>query len=53
MKFHNNLILEKYRIKTGEILAHPAPEQPGKLLQKTIGLLRGKIRAGRCGPLFS
>jgi hypothetical protein len=47
MKFHSNLTHEKYRIKTVQILAHPAPEQPGKLFPTAIGLMCLIIRVGR------
>jgi hypothetical protein len=40
MKLESNLTREKYRSKTLGILAHPAPERPGKLFQKATGLLR-------------
>jgi hypothetical protein len=50
MKFDSNLTHEKYPIKTVEILAHAAAEQPGKLFQKAISLLRRIFRAGGHGP---
>jgi hypothetical protein len=50
MKFDSNLTHEKYPIKTVEILAHAAAEQPGKLFQKAVSLLRRIFRAGGHGP---